>query len=600
MKKLFTISFQAIVFFTILTSTQSISAQIVNIPDANFKAALVGNLTINTNGDAEIQLTEAEAFTGSMNVSSLGINDMTGIEAFSSITGLNMSVNNVMTIDLTNCGALTTLDCANNNLVSLDLSYNYLLQTLICPNNNLTCLDLSHNPDISNIGCNNNNLTKINVKNGNATGISNLMAVGNAGPPQCIQIDPGEITAFFSLDTWATTSINCGIPVANFSTNAPVCNGSVVVFFDLSTNATNYLWNFGDGNTDSSPSPSHSYAGAGSYMITMMVSGCYGKDTAYGSVQQGTDIYGLATKPGGEVTDGYAILYPYLGWYQAFDTLQISPLGPGGAYNFDNVPDGDYLIQIYPDTAIFPSLIPTYYTGNGPWDWAWDSAAVFTHGCTSDSYTNINVIELPSINPGPGLMQGVVIEGAGFGRAQGDPVPGVVVKRGIAATSQIVETTFTDANGQYTFNNLEYGTYTIYVDIPGLERDSCYTFTLDAFTPQYQNLYYVVDSTAIYIIPGIGIEDVTSEDKNKLDVFPNPVKDNSTIAYTINNNADVQLEVYNVYGVKVQTLLSETHLVSGEYTCNFNPKNANLKSGIYFISLIADGKRKTARIVVME
>ena len=33
--------------------------QNVNIPDANFKAYLVGNTAINTNGDAEIQVSEA-------------------------------------------------------------------------------------------------------------------------------------------------------------------------------------------------------------------------------------------------------------------------------------------------------------------------------------------------------------------------------------------------------------------------------------------------------------------------------------------------------------------------------------------------------------
>ena len=33
--------------------------QNVNIPDANFKAYLVGNTAINTNGDSEIQVSEA-------------------------------------------------------------------------------------------------------------------------------------------------------------------------------------------------------------------------------------------------------------------------------------------------------------------------------------------------------------------------------------------------------------------------------------------------------------------------------------------------------------------------------------------------------------
>ena len=38
--------------------------QNVNIPDANFKTYLVGNTAINTNGDTEIQLSEASVFSG--------------------------------------------------------------------------------------------------------------------------------------------------------------------------------------------------------------------------------------------------------------------------------------------------------------------------------------------------------------------------------------------------------------------------------------------------------------------------------------------------------------------------------------------------------
>ena len=38
--------------------------QNVNIPDTNFKAFLVGDTAINTNGDTEIQVSEANIFSG--------------------------------------------------------------------------------------------------------------------------------------------------------------------------------------------------------------------------------------------------------------------------------------------------------------------------------------------------------------------------------------------------------------------------------------------------------------------------------------------------------------------------------------------------------
>ena len=45
----------------------------VIIPDVNFKAYLVGNSSINTNGDTEIQLSEATAFNGSIICANMNI-----------------------------------------------------------------------------------------------------------------------------------------------------------------------------------------------------------------------------------------------------------------------------------------------------------------------------------------------------------------------------------------------------------------------------------------------------------------------------------------------------------------------------------------------
>ena len=76
--------------------------QNVNIPDANFKAYLVGNTAINTNGDTEIQQSEATVFgiwnSGSIYCDNMNIADLTGIEAFTALTYLECN-NNQLTID---------------------------------------------------------------------------------------------------------------------------------------------------------------------------------------------------------------------------------------------------------------------------------------------------------------------------------------------------------------------------------------------------------------------------------------------------------------------------------------------------------------------
>lgn len=141
-------------------------AQIVNIPDANFKAYLVSNPAINTNGDNEIQVSEASAFTGEINVSNKGISLLWGIEYFTEITGLNCSLNSIQQLDLSNNKKLITLNCSgitldqygnneypNGQIETLNLTQNTNLKTLICSGNRLTNLDISKNIKLEYLDC---------------------------------------------------------------------------------------------------------------------------------------------------------------------------------------------------------------------------------------------------------------------------------------------------------------------------------------------------------------------------------------------------------------------------------------------------------------
>ena len=183
-KKLQTILLAISLYFTPLGAGGHLYAQNVYIPDATFKASLVYDNTINTNGDAEIQVSEAAAFTGTINVYYLTISNLTGIEAFVNITNLDCSHNSLSTLDvLANTAlidlycyiyslstldvsantALTNLSCYYNQLTSLNVSANTALTTLYCYNNSLSTLDVSANTALTTLNCYNNQLTSLNV-----------------------------------------------------------------------------------------------------------------------------------------------------------------------------------------------------------------------------------------------------------------------------------------------------------------------------------------------------------------------------------------------------------------------------------------------------
>lgn len=168
-------------------------AQNVNIPDANFKAYLVGNTLINTNGDAEIQVSEATAFAGDIDCVNSSISDLTGLEAFTALTYLGCSYNNITSLDMSNNIALEYLYCGPNQLTSLDVSYNTALTGLNCGNNQLTSLDVSNNSALTQLFCYNNQLTSLDVSQN--TALTDL----NCGNNQLTSLDVSNNSALIEL-----------------------------------------------------------------------------------------------------------------------------------------------------------------------------------------------------------------------------------------------------------------------------------------------------------------------------------------------------------------------------------------------------------------
>jgi hypothetical protein len=151
-----------ILFFIIFDFAVIASSQIVNIPDANFKAALVGNTNINTNGDSEIQVSEALA-TQNIVINSQNISDLTGIEEFANIVFLSCYNNQLTSLQLDNNQNLKKLICGYNQLSELILGNNSILDTLICSSNNLTTLDISNNIGITYLDCHYNDIASLDV-----------------------------------------------------------------------------------------------------------------------------------------------------------------------------------------------------------------------------------------------------------------------------------------------------------------------------------------------------------------------------------------------------------------------------------------------------
>lgn len=161
------------------------SAQIINFPDANFKAKLLQANTgvyiahgsngvfrkIDTNNNGEIEVSEAASLTY-LSVESANISDLTGISYFSNLLLLRCSGNVLTTIDINNLNLLYEFFCEYNQLTNITLPTNSRIERFYCSNNNLTQLDLNLLPHLIEFGCEFNHIQSLVFENKQMNNVS--------------------------------------------------------------------------------------------------------------------------------------------------------------------------------------------------------------------------------------------------------------------------------------------------------------------------------------------------------------------------------------------------------------------------------------------
>ena len=215
-------------------------------------------------------------------ISNKNIYDITGIEDFTSLTKLDVSFNQIISLDLSNNIYLDYLNCQYNQVLQghLDLSNNTLLTYLKANNNllssvtigtdsiidflnlqsnqissidlsnflslfycnlssnQLTSLDFTDVISVKYIYVNNNNLHSLNVSNGNNTTISWFTCTSNPNL-YCVEVDDSQYSSTSSLwneDSWSSYSGNCYLSgcidslACNYNPLALIDDGSCLLF----------------------------------------------------------------------------------------------------------------------------------------------------------------------------------------------------------------------------------------------------------------------------------------------------------------------------------------------------------------------------------
>lgn len=148
--------------FLIFLVHYNVKAQTIEIPDEVLKTELLNDPDINTNGDDEIQLSEAQSAT-QLYIDNNFVNSISGLENFENLKELSLQIESMESVDLSFYPDLTYL-AINANLSEIDLSHNTKLEWVVINRpNHLTSLDVSQNTELIRLHVSSNELTSIDL-----------------------------------------------------------------------------------------------------------------------------------------------------------------------------------------------------------------------------------------------------------------------------------------------------------------------------------------------------------------------------------------------------------------------------------------------------
>jgi hypothetical protein len=250
------------------TDDGSCTYQMTYVPDDNFETYLEANGMGDGIALNDSVYTANINTVDTLNVTSLSISDLTGIEDFTALSYLVCPLNQFTSFDVSNNTFLTHLDCSSNyGIASLDVSNNIALTDLLCYSTSLTSLDLSNNIALRFFAATNCYLTSLDISNN--INLTDLWCYNN----QLTTLDLSNNTALTFLHTavnllttldvsnnTALAFLSCGV---NQLTTLDVKNGNNVnLSFDATNNPNLYCidvddaaysttnWTVANGNID--------------------------------------------------------------------------------------------------------------------------------------------------------------------------------------------------------------------------------------------------------------------------------------------------------------------------------------------------------------
>lgn len=249
--------------------------------------------------------------------------------------------------------------------------------------------------------------------------------------------------------------------------------------------------------------------------------------------------------------------------------------------------EGDYILWLHkypqktsdvigiPDHEWEEDFIPTGYPDQV-------NPAAFTHISLGYSQSGIDIYVTRSLG---GLRPGKLTSVSGIVLSDNVPVKDAIIyaKQG----DQYFGFGISDANGNYTIKNLPEGDYILVAHKIASESE---TRVITANENSNRTVNFSLSKLN-------GSVNTNPYEFALLQNYPNPFNPSTVISYSVANEGNVTLKVFNAAGQLVKELVNSFH-TAGIYNTEFNA--SSLSSGVYFYRLEANGFTAVNKMILVK
>lgn len=296
-------------------------------------------------------------------------------------------------------------------------------------------------------------------------------------------------------------------------------------------------------------------------------------------------VYGAVYQTNTQVADAKVYLIQMMG----LTSFQIvnSAYTIQGEYAFHNVLQGNYIVKATPAPNVTNLIFsPTYHLHALHWH---DADVVHVD---SDKYQiNIYLISGSQLS-GPGVINGHLSWSSGFKVSSTESAAlGQVTVLLKNLDNEMLKHTFTSSGGQFTFEDLPYGTYQVYVEWLG---KTTYPAVLTISEQLNQSAFVeIFVGESIYSNPTTIFENKTDE---KISIYPNPATD---WVYVEISNLPVERFNMRIFDLTARQIVmnAEEQICNGG-KCLVELQLTGFSSGVYIIEIKAGNNLLREKLII--